>query len=388
RRPRWIAVAVAVLLVIGIGSTVGIHAAQGAGNRQRHQLQAAHVLGERTLAQARAAGLGAPELARSLAESRLPTWTGTALTLFLGGGPVSQHLSTEAASIRQEVARLQPDLASWRKGMTGIDQVRVEAKAQFAAVIKGLPALQNQVRQQEQGLALEGPVPLSRQTAVLAKLTAADEWAGQLAASTSSAASQLQQDLQLVSQAASYNVDPGTSAQQIQSAQDQIHTATSGAQVDSIISNLQNNLLTFRVNMAAADPGPGKVIVVRLAAQSLTAYDNGQVVLTTPVTTGRAGLQTPIGLDSVHFHQSPFEMISPWPPGSPYWYPDTWVTWVLNFAPDGYFIHDAYWEPGSAFGPGSENGPYASHGCVHTPHDAMQFLYSWTPDGAEVVVAP
>ncbi|MGH7612405.1 MAG: L,D-transpeptidase, partial [Candidatus Dormibacteria bacterium] len=328
RRPRWIAALAVLVVVVGVGSTVGIHAAQGAGNRQRQDLASARQLGERTLAQARAAGVPARALSVSLAQSRMPNWEQTALTLFLGGGPISQQLSNQASSLRSEVRALGPQLASWHKGMQGINAVRVEAKAQFAAVVKGVPALATQVHLHQRGLSLSGPVPVKDQSAALARLTAADEWAGQLAQSSQSAASQLAQDQQLVSEAPKYQVDPGTSEQQIQTAQAQLAKASSATDVNAIIGNLQNNLLPFRVNMAAADPGPGKVIVVRLAAQSLTAYDNGQVVLTTPVTTGRQYLRTPIGLDSIHWKQSPYEFISPWPEGSPFYYPPTPATWV------------------------------------------------------------
>ncbi|MHB1525809.1 MAG: L,D-transpeptidase [Candidatus Dormibacteria bacterium] len=146
-------------------------------------------------------------------------------------------------------------------------------------------------------------------------------------------------------------------------------------------------LQTSPAGGAAADPGPGKVIVISLSAQSLTAYDNGQVVLTTPITTGMPGLRTPTGIFSIHWKQTPYLFISPWPQGSRYYYPPSWTTWVMNFLTGGYFIHNAPWEPASAYGPGSENGPDASHGCVHVPYSAMQFLFGWTPDGTRVVVA-
>jgi lipoprotein-anchoring transpeptidase ErfK/SrfK len=133
--------------------------------------------------------------------------------------------------------------------------------------------------------------------------------------------------------------------------------------------------------------GMGKVIVVDLAAQSLTAYDSGQVVLAAPVTTGMPGLRTPTGTFSIHWKATPYLFISPWPKGSPYYYSPEWATWVMNFLSGGFDIHDAPWEPVSAFGPGSENGPYASHGCVHVPYIAMQFLFAWSPDGTTVVIA-
>ncbi|MCL4544731.1 MAG: L,D-transpeptidase, partial [Chloroflexi bacterium] len=88
------------------------------------------------------------------------------------------------------------------------------------------------------------------------------------------------------------------------------------------------------------------------------------------------------------WHASPYVFISPWPKSSPFWYPRSKVKWVMHFHSEGYFIHDAPWEPNSVYGPGSENGPDASHGCVQVPHTAMKFLYTWTPNGTTVVIAP
>ena len=129
-----------------------------------------------------------------------------------------------------------------------------------------------------------------------------------------------------------------------------------------------------------------KAVVVRLGTQKLTAYLNGKPVLSTPVTTGRPALPTPVGSFYVHFRSSPYVFTSPWPKGSPYWYPPTPATWAMFFY-DNDFLHDDPGEPASAFGAGSEDGPYASHGCIHVPHDAMAFLYGWLPVGATVIVS-
>jgi lipoprotein-anchoring transpeptidase ErfK/SrfK len=129
-----------------------------------------------------------------------------------------------------------------------------------------------------------------------------------------------------------------------------------------------------------------KAVVIRLQAQTLTAYLNGKPILHTPVTTGRPALPTPVGSYHIEAAYSPFIFNSPWPPGSPYWYPPTPVTWAMPFY-DGDFLHDDPGEPASAFGAGSEDGPYASHGCVHVPHAAMAFLFHWLPIGATVIVA-
>ena len=129
-----------------------------------------------------------------------------------------------------------------------------------------------------------------------------------------------------------------------------------------------------------------KAVVVRLATQTLTAYLNGKPVLQTPVTTGRPALPTPIGSFSVLNRESPYTFHSPWPHGSPYWYPPTPVTWAMEFY-NGDFIHDDPGEPSTAFGSNSQAGYFASHGCVHVPHDVMAFLYNWLPVGAPLIVA-
>jgi lipoprotein-anchoring transpeptidase ErfK/SrfK len=131
---------------------------------------------------------------------------------------------------------------------------------------------------------------------------------------------------------------------------------------------------------------PQKAVVIRLGAQTLTAYEDGKAVLTTPVTTGRPALPTPIGSYYIHFRASPYTFYSPWPMGSPYYYPPAPVTWAMEFY-DGDFLHDDPAEPNGYYGAGSEYGPYASHGCVHVPHDTMAYLYNWLPVGAPVIVS-
>lgn len=133
---------------------------------------------------------------------------------------------------------------------------------------------------------------------------------------------------------------------------------------------------------------PARVIVVSLASQRLQAFDHGRLVAETLVTTGRPALPTDVGRMQVVKKSSPWTMQSPWPKGSPFWYPDTTVAMVLWFTNTGEGIHDADWEPSSAFGPGSPAGPFASHGCIHTQADVMRVLYQWAPLNTPVVVIP
>jgi lipoprotein-anchoring transpeptidase ErfK/SrfK len=130
----------------------------------------------------------------------------------------------------------------------------------------------------------------------------------------------------------------------------------------------------------------GKVITLNLTLQEAIFYQNGCAVRATPITTGRPFLRTPTGYFHVFFKTSPFTMVSPWPRGSPFWYPTGTVTWVMEFDYGGYFLHDASWEPASMYGPGSENSYVASHGCVHIPTPVMRWAYAWTPVGTPVII--
>ncbi|TMD66162.1 MAG: L,D-transpeptidase [Chloroflexi bacterium] len=134
--------------------------------------------------------------------------------------------------------------------------------------------------------------------------------------------------------------------------------------------------------------GPSRLIIVSVQGQRLVAYDNGRTVLDTPVTTGRPSLPTDIGAMRVLRKDAPWTMQSPWPKGSPEWYPDTPVQMVLWFTANGEGLHDASWQPDSTLGPGSQSGPFASHGCIHLTLAAVRTLFDWAPLGAPVVVYP
>jgi lipoprotein-anchoring transpeptidase ErfK/SrfK len=129
--------------------------------------------------------------------------------------------------------------------------------------------------------------------------------------------------------------------------------------------------------------GVGKVIVISLSRQVLTAYQDGNAILTTFVATGRPQLPTPPGVYHIFARYSPYKFISPWPYGSPWWYPSSWTSFAMEFIGGGYFIHDAPWR--SWYGPGANlyNG---THGCVNVPYSPMATLWNWAPIGTTVVV--
>ena len=148
--------------------------------------------------------------------------------------------------------------------------------------------------------------------------------------------------------------------------------------------------LTPTVPPVVATPTPaptpaaqGKLIVVTLATQSLTAYENGKVVATTVVATGRPALPTLTGTFHIKAKYTPYQFISPWPKSSPYWYASAWVKYAMLYQDGGYFIHDAPWR--TVYGPGA-NLTNGTHGCVNVPLSTMSFLYKWASVGTTVIV--
>ncbi|HZS90822.1 MAG TPA: L,D-transpeptidase family protein [Chloroflexota bacterium] len=136
---------------------------------------------------------------------------------------------------------------------------------------------------------------------------------------------------------------------------------------------------------------PHQAIMVSIGEQVLRAYQDGQLVMSTYVTTGRPELPTVTGHFYIYEKVTPFQFISPWPPGSPYYYPPTWIKYWMPFY-QGYGLHDAWWRahygPGTNVtgdGPGSSE-PTGTHGCVNIPFANAQWLWNWAPVGTPVVV--
>jgi len=173
-------------------------------------------------------------------------------------------------------------------------------------------------------------------------------------------------------------------------AQSALYAARNSSQLSAVaqqLSALQNSITAELTNDQCGHSVPsGRSITISLTLQEAIFYQDGCVAQATPITTGREFLRTPTGTYHVFFKQSPFTFISPWPKTSSFWYPPSPVSWVMEFASGGYFLHDAPWEPSGVYGPDSEDSAYASHGCIHIPTSVMQWAYQWTPMGAPVVI--
>lgn len=185
-----------------------------------------------------------------------------------------------------------------------------------------------------------------------------------------------------------FQIDVSVIQVRVDRLQTQLAGALSVAALEQIGGGLQARGQELEQAMNASVPE--KALVISLKEQVLRAYSHGKPIWWTYITTGRPGLETDPGNFRVYSKQSPFTMHSPWPKGSPYWYPDTPVKTVMWFN-GGAGIHDSSWR--AYYGPGTEFPHYdpfgddnGSHGCVNIPPRNMPWLWSWTPVGTPVIV--
>jgi lipoprotein-anchoring transpeptidase ErfK/SrfK len=219
-----------------------------------------------------------------------------------------------------------------------------------------------------------------------AQAAAADHGDATLARTgATTALNQVRTDLQT---ARIFQMDVSIVDTKVQKLAGQLGSASALADLEKINASLavQDKVLTE----AMAQTLPAKALTISLKEQVIRAYANGKQVFWSYVTTGRPGLETDPGNFKVYWKVSPWTMHSPWPKGSPYWYPDSKVQMVMWFN-GGAGIHDAYWR--SRYGPGTNFPHYdptgednGTHGCVNVPFRNMLWLWNWTPTGTPVIV--
>lgn len=137
-----------------------------------------------------------------------------------------------------------------------------------------------------------------------------------------------------------------------------------------------------------------RVVIVSLNEQNLRAYENGKLVKAFRVTTGQPSLPTPPGTWWIEGKQHPTVFKSIAPKGSPDWYPDTPITYAMQYHSNGYFFHDAWWR--TQFGPGSNyphqdpNGdPFAgqgSHGCINMSTSDAAWMYGFVSLYTRIII--
>jgi lipoprotein-anchoring transpeptidase ErfK/SrfK len=142
-------------------------------------------------------------------------------------------------------------------------------------------------------------------------------------------------------------------------ASDSASLSAVGAQIAALDNAVNNDPLANGCGRAV---GAGKVIAISLSRQSVTFYQDGCVVRSSLVTTGRPALPTPTGTFHIMAKYTQFTFISPWPPSSPYYYYPSLTNYAMLFAAGGYFIHDAPWEPTACSGREVRTGPRPAMG--------------------------
>jgi lipoprotein-anchoring transpeptidase ErfK/SrfK len=229
---------------------------------------------------------------------------------------------------------------------------------------------------------LAAATTLDQFDAVTAAVTPPANSIASLLSARSNAYAAMSDARQAVQTAISYKIDPGTVPSQLDALQGQLDTAGTSDRFDAIGGAAAALAAPLQAKVVTASLGVGKVILISLKDQQLAAYQDGATILTTPVTTGRPALPTPTGNFQVLRKSHPWIMRSDFPRWSPYWYPDSPVTYVLWFTNAGHGIHDAPWR--SRYGPGTEAG--GSHGCVNVPFPAERILFNWADIGTRVVI--
>jgi hypothetical protein len=123
----------------------------------------------------------------------------------------------------------------------------------------------------------------------------------------------------------------------------------------------------------------GRWVDVNLTQQILIALEDGQPVLATQVSSGKAGHETPVGswriywrlpLQDMSNHNSQAD-------GDAY-YNLKDVPWVQYFQTDGDSLHGTYWH--------DNFGTPVSHGCINLSYQDSQWLYQWASLGTLVEV--
>jgi lipoprotein-anchoring transpeptidase ErfK/SrfK len=114
----------------------------------------------------------------------------------------------------------------------------------------------------------------------------------------------------------------------------------------------------------------GRWIDINLSTQTLTAYEGSTPVFSTLISSGSTFV-TPTGTYSILYHVRSQRMTGPG-----YDLPN--VPWVMYFTHRGHAIHGAYWH--------NNFGQPMSHGCINMRPSEAEWLYSFAPNGARVVV--
>ncbi len=114
----------------------------------------------------------------------------------------------------------------------------------------------------------------------------------------------------------------------------------------------------------------GKQIIVSISKSRIYAYENGEMIRTTLVSTGLPATPTVLGNFTVERKYASQIMSGP-----DYYLPN--VEWISYFY-SGYAIHGTYWH--------NNFGQPMSHGCVNLTNEEAKWFYDFAPVGTPVTV--
>jgi lipoprotein-anchoring transpeptidase ErfK/SrfK len=123
--------------------------------------------------------------------------------------------------------------------------------------------------------------------------------------------------------------------------------------------------------------GDAHISEVDQATHTMRVYDNGKLIETYPVSTGRGQYPTMDGVHIALAKSAVIEMDSATvgiPKGNPDYYDET-VYWDVRISNGGEFVHAAPWSVGDQ---GREN---VSHGCVNLSTARAEWFYHWAQNG-------
>jgi len=410
---RRTVVIIALVVLVGLGASFGTATARQvwSQNEARARADSASAAAAATLAHARSAGLlpadltlyerSLQQLRRAQAPSPVPPWSSAVASFYDSQAARYRGLKRQIrAAVRRATASTRHQakraLRRLRREIAAATSLDVDAGAARAALTRQKSALRaarlpRQYRTVTE--ALVAPVAqlsaavAAQQHVVSALLSQAGNSRNQVVSratdEVNAAGGQLDQLGLLTARAGAYRAALQAELSAIQAAPGAFAAAVKEAR-------LQIELAAISADYKKTVPD--KMIVVSTEDQSATMYQSGQQVYSTPVTTGGPELPTDHGVFHIYLKLSPFVFHSPWPPGSPYYYPPTPVQFWMPFD-GGEGLHDASWR--SNFGPGSNLAPtdlgtgnyiLGTHGCVNLPFDAAQFVWDWAPVGTTVVV--
>ena len=119
-------------------------------------------------------------------------------------------------------------------------------------------------------------------------------------------------------------------------------------------------------------PGESKRVEMRLDDQLLFAYENGQTVFATRISTGGKRLSgkytTPVG-EFITYHKRPTRHMATGDIASN-GFDLPGVPWVLYITEGGISLHGTYWH--------NDYGRPHSHGCINLTPQAAKWLFRWT----------